>query len=210
MTSLDTAADNWDHLFKVLIVGEAGVGKTSLLLKYTRDTFSKEAVSTLGQDFGSKMIDVQDKSVKLQIWDTAGQEKFRNITSSFYRGGHGIIIVYDICNSKTFQRVNDWYSEVRRWTLDNTPVYLVANKVDLSSSQQVATEVGKQFAKKLEIRYYETSAQSGQGVETVFADLAASMIKFRFDPTSKDDIISGDDLKKTGKIKKDKGKCSII
>ena len=124
--------NDYDHLFKILIIGESGVGKTCLLQRFCENSFDSNFISTIGVDFKKKMMNVEDKKVKLQIWDTAGQERFRNITSSYYRGTQGCLIVYDVNDPVTLQKVAEWFTEITDRTLENPPViYIVGNKIDL-------------------------------------------------------------------------------
>lgn len=126
-----------DYLFKLLLIGDSGVGKSCLLLRFADDTYTESYISTIGVDFKIRTIDLDGKTIKLQIWDTAGQERFRTITSSYYRGAHGIIVVYDCTDQETFNNVKQWLEEIDRYACDNVNKLLVGNKCDLHTKKVV-------------------------------------------------------------------------
>lgn len=132
-----------DYLFKLLLIGDSGVGKSCLLLRFADDTYTESFISTIGVDFKIRTIDLEGKTVKLQIWDTAGQERFRTITSSYYRGAHGIIVVYDITDAESFANVRMWLKEVERYGSEGVSKLLVGNKSDLTSKRAVEYSAGK-------------------------------------------------------------------
>eukprot|EP01083_Nonionella_stella_P151319 483325_1 len=122
---------DYDYLFKTVLIGDSGVGKSCLLLRFADDSFTDSYISTIGVDFRFRTVSIDKKTVKLQIWDTAGQERFRTITSAYYRGAHGIIMVYDVTNPESFEHVEDWLTEVNRHASENTMKLLVGNKADM-------------------------------------------------------------------------------
>ena len=124
-----------DFLFKLVLIGDTGVGKSCILLRFADDAFTESYISTIGVDFRFRTIKVENKTVKLQIWDTAGQERFRTITSAYYRGADGIIMVYDVTNAESFGHVNDWLKEVNRYASESTCKLLVGNKNDMENKQ---------------------------------------------------------------------------
>uniref|UniRef100_A0A0M3ICE7 Ras-related protein Rab-1A n=1 Tax=Ascaris lumbricoides TaxID=6252 RepID=A0A0M3ICE7_ASCLU len=126
-----------DYLFKLLLIGDSGVGKSCLLLRFADDTYTESYISTIGVDFKIRTIELDGKTIKLQIWDTAGQERFRTITSSYYRGAHGIIVVYDITDQESFNNVKQWLQEIDRYACENVNKLLVGNKCDLTSKRAV-------------------------------------------------------------------------
>merc|ERR1712184_163282 len=130
-------APDYDYLFKLLLIGDSGVGKSCLLLRFADDTYTDSYISTIGVDFKIRTVDLDTKTIKLQIWDTAGQERFRTITSSYYRGAHGIIIVYDITDVESFNNVRQWLFEIDRFASENVNKLLVGNKCDLVSKRIV-------------------------------------------------------------------------
>ena len=126
-----------DYLFKLLLIGDSGVGKSCLLLRFADDTYTESYISTIGVDFKIRTIELDGKTIKLQIWDTAGQERFRTITSSYYRGAHGIIVVYDCTDQETFNNVKQWLEEIDRYACDNVNKLLVGNKCDLHTKKVI-------------------------------------------------------------------------
>lgn len=165
----------YDHLFKLLLIGDSGVGKSCLLLRFSDDTYSETYISTIGVDFKIRTIKLDGKHIKLQIWDTAGQERFRTITSSYYRGAHGIIIVYDVTDSKSFANVQFWLDEVAKYADQNVCRLLVGNKCDLVSKREVSKEVAQNFADKVSITLIEASAKESQNVEEAFVNMAKTI-----------------------------------
>ena len=125
----------YDYLFKVLLIGNSGVGKSSLLLRFADDVFNDNFMPTIGVDFKIRTIDVDQKTIKLQIWDTAGQERFKTITSSYYKGAHGIIVTYDITDRESFSKVSEWMSEVDKHASENISRILVGDKKDLEDQR---------------------------------------------------------------------------
>ncbi|KAL7491056.1 hypothetical protein ACHAWT_000534 [Skeletonema menzelii] len=168
----------YDYLFKLLLIGDSGVGKSSLLLRFADDTYTESYISTIGVDFKIRTIELDGKTIKLQIWDTAGQERFRTITSSYYRGAHGIIVVYDVTDNESFNNVKQWLHEIDRYACENVNKLLVGNKCDLEGKRVVSTEQGKEFADGLGIEFLETSAKTSTNVEQAFLTMA-SQIKAR-------------------------------
>lgn len=169
---------NREWKLKIGLVGEAYVGKTSSLLRYVDNEFEDdEDKSTVGVDYRMKNVTLRGKDVKLQIVDTAGQERFRTITASFYRGASGVIIMYDVTNRKSFERCADWLSEVRLYTREGTVVLLVGNKMDRSEERKVQTEEAAAWAQKEKILgFFETSAKDGTNIEECFTKLASAVV----------------------------------
>jgi len=163
----------YDYLFKLLLIGDSGVGKSCLLLRFADHTYTESYISTIGVDFKIRTITTRDeKTIKLQIWDTAGQERFRTITSSYYRGAHGIIVVYDVTDQESFNNVKQWLNEIERYASEKVNKLLVGNKCDLVSKKAVSYEVAKAFADKLDIPFLETSAKAATNVEKAFLTMA--------------------------------------
>ncbi|CAN6273709.1 unnamed protein product, partial [Urochloa humidicola] len=165
----------YDYLFKLLLIGDSGVGKSCLLLRFADDSYLDSYISTIGVDFKIRTVEQDGKTIKLQIWDTAGQERFRTITSSYYRGAHGIIIVYDVTDQESFNNVKQWLNEIDRYASDNVNKILVGNKSDLTANKVVATETAKAFADEMGIPFMETSAKNAINVEQAFMAMAASI-----------------------------------
>lgn len=162
--------------FKVLVVGDGGVGKTSLTLRFTTGSFRENYMPTLGVNFYSKTVHIDGLYVKLTIWDTGGQEKFKPLLPNYFRGGQGALVVFDVTNPESFRSVEDWVAQVKRYCGD-IPLILVGNKVDLSSQRKISFEEGARLASKLNIPYFESSAKTGACVEDVFTSLASLIVK---------------------------------
>ena len=162
---------NFDYMFKILIIGNSSVGKTSFLFRYADDSFTSAFVSTVGIDFKVKTVFRQEKRVKLQIWDTAGQERYRTITTAYYRGAMGFLLMYDVTNEESFNSVQDWTTQIKTYSWDNAQVILVGNKCDCEEDRVVSTERGRQLADQLGLEFFETSAKENINVKAVFERL---------------------------------------
>lgn len=162
----------YDYLFKLLLIGDSGVGKSCLLLRFADDTYTESYISTIGVDFKIRTIDLDTKTIKLQIWDTAGQERFRTITSNYYRGANGIVVVYDVTDPESFNSVTRWLQEIERNVGTGVHKMLVGNKCDLTMKRKVDKAEAQAFADKFGIPYVETSAKNGTNVENVFMELS--------------------------------------
>lgn len=171
---------DYDHLFKLVLIGDSGVGKSCLLLRFADDAFTESFISTIGVDFRFKTVKIQDKTVKLQIWDTAGQERFRTITSAYYRGADGIIMVYDVTNRESFEHVREWLREVERYASPETCKLLIGNKSD-RNDRLVSEAEGAALARELSMPFLETSARTAENVEQAFNRMAEDLIKIRAD-----------------------------
>jgi len=170
---------DYDFLFKLVLIGDSGVGKSCLLLRFADDNFTDSYISTIGVDFRFRTITIEKKTVKLQIWDTAGQERFRTITSAYYRGADGIIMVYDVTNTESFSDVAGWLTEVDRYANENTSKLLVGNKADLVEEKIVTEETAQRFADQLGIPFLETSAKTATNVDAAFLTMAKELIRSR-------------------------------
>ncbi|BFG02661.1 ras-related protein Rab-35 [Drosophila madeirensis] len=176
-------ARGFDHLFKLLIIGDSGVGKSSLLIRFSDDTFSGSYITTIGVDFKIRTVDIDGLRVKLQIWDTAGQERFRTITSTYYRGTHGVIIVYDVTNGDSFANVRRWLEEIQN-NCDVVNKVLVGNKNDDPDCKVVITEDAQRFAKQMDIELYETSAKDNINVDNMFLSITRQVLNHKLRTTS--------------------------
>ncbi|GAU87233.1 hypothetical protein RvY_00116 [Ramazzottius varieornatus] len=166
------ASDDYDYLVKLLLIGDSGVGKSCLLLRFADDAYNESYISTIGVDFKIRTIKLEDKTIKMQIWDTAGQERFRTIVSSYYRGAHGIIVVYDVTESLTFQNIRHWFDEIDRYAYENVNKLIVGNKSDLFTRRTVDFQVAKDLTDTLRVPYIETSAKASTNVEEAFILMA--------------------------------------
>lgn len=158
----------FDYMFKLLIIGNSSVGKTSVLFRYADEQFTSQFVSTVGIDFKVKTIVKNGTRIKLQIWDTAGQERYRTITTAYYRGALGFLLMYDITNEESFNAVQDWSTQIRTYGWENAQVILVGNKHDMEHERVVIPNRGQELANQLGFEFYEVSAKSGNNVPAVF------------------------------------------
>ncbi|KAA0052607.1 hypothetical protein IC582_017811 [Cucumis melo] len=165
------AEDDYDYLFKVVLIGDSGVGKSNLLSRFTKNEFSLESKSTIGVEFATRSLNLDGKVIKAQIWDTAGQERYRAITSAYYRGAVGALLVYDVTRHSTYENVEKWLKELRDHTDPNIVVMLVGNKSDLRHLVAVSTEDAKSFAETESLYFMETSALEATNVDNAFAEV---------------------------------------
>lgn len=199
-------AREYDHLFKLLIIGDSGVGKSSILLRFADNVFSGTYITTIGVDFKIRTIDVEGEKVKLQIWDTAGQERFRTITSTYYRGTHGVIVVYDVTNGDSFVNVKRWLHEIDQ-NCDVVSRVLVGNKCDCPPERRVVVqEDARKFADQMSIQLFETSAKDNVNIEQVFSAITKLVLQQK-----KENGVKAGGEKSTIKLQKtpkDHKKCS--
>ncbi|XP_028984144.1 RAB11a, member RAS oncogene family, like [Betta splendens] len=167
--------DEYDYLFKVVLIGDSGVGKSNLLSRFTRNEFNLESKSTIGVEFATRSIQVEGKTVKAQIWDTAGQERYRAITSAYYRGAVGALLVYDIAKHLTYENAERWLKELQDHADSNIVIMLVGNKSDLRHLRAVPTDEAKAFAEKHGLSFLETSALDSSNVELAFQTILTAI-----------------------------------
>jgi len=160
--------DEYDYLFKVVLIGDSGVGKSNLLSRFTRNQFNLESKSTIGVEFATRSIKCDEKTIKAQIWDTAGQERYRAITSAYYRGAVGALLVYDISKAQTYENVERWLNELRDHADSNIVIMLVGNKSDLRHLRAVPAEQAAALAERHNLSFIETSALDSTNVELAF------------------------------------------
>ena len=165
----------FDHTFKILLVGDSDVGKTAMVQRYVKDQFNPNLRSSVGLDVELVSMSHADKSIKLQIWDTAGQEKYKAVATAFYRGGLGFMLVYDITKEKSFIGVRDWLAEIQANALDMAQVVLVGNKADLEGERMVSITRGQQMAHSLGMEFMETSAKDNTNITAVFETLVGKV-----------------------------------
>ena len=165
------------HTFKILTIGESGVGKTCILRRFVENKFLKTHLATIGIDFRTKVIHVCGKDIKLKIWDTAGQERYHNITTQIFKGSDGIILVYDVNEEITFSKIRDWIEQIKSNICENEiTLVLVGNKCDIEQ-RVISKEQGQEMADSLKINYFETSALNGTGINEAFEGLTKEIMK---------------------------------
>ncbi|KAM3132255.1 Rab GTPase ypt31 [Paramecium bursaria] len=164
-------SDDYDFLFKIVLIGDSGVGKTNILYRFTRNEFNMESKTTIGVEFASKSLVIEEKRVKAQIWDTAGQERYRAITSAYYRGAVGALVIYDITKQNSFDSAEKWLKELKDNAEQQMVIMLVGNKLDMKHLRQVSAEVGAAFAQKNGLAFIETSAMDGSNVHQAFEQI---------------------------------------
>jgi len=172
----DMAKKQYDLLFKLLLIGDSGVGKTCILYRFSDDAFNTTFISTIGIDFKIKTIELRGKKIKLQIWDTAGQERFHTITTSYYRGAMGIMLVYDITNVKSFDNIAKWLRNIDEHASEEVVKMILGNKCDMSDRRVVSKERGEKIAIDHQIRFLETSAKANINIDKAFYDLAEAIL----------------------------------
>ncbi|GMH12633.1 hypothetical protein Nepgr_014474 [Nepenthes gracilis] len=165
------ADDDYDYLFKLVLIGDSGVGKSNLLSRFTRNEFNLESKSTIGVEFATRSLNLDGKVIKAQIWDTAGQERYRAITSAYYRGAVGALLVYDVTRHATFENAARWLKELREHTDPNIIVMLIGNKSDLRHLVAVSTDEGRSFSERESLFFMETSALEATNVEQAFTEV---------------------------------------
>jgi len=195
------ADDSYDYLFKIVLVGDSGVGKSNLLSRFTKGEFYDETKSTIGVEFAVKSVQVMGKIVKAQIWDTAGQERYRAITAAYYRSAVGAMLVYDIVAKETFDNIERWLQELRQHADTNIVIMLVGNKSDMRHVREVPAERAEQFVKENALTtFVETSAKDNENVELAFEKLISQIYEERtVRPTTHEpDPVPNPSLRSTG------------
>ena len=196
----------YDLKFKIIVIGESRVGKTSLIKRYTKDQFGGVYLTTVGIDFQDKTIEIEDKKVKLQVWDTAGQERFRNVAKNYFQSSNGFLLVFDITDKESFQKLNDfWMEQLNMHAPKKAKSVLVGNKSDLAGQRQVSIEDAEEFAKDNNLKYYEVSAKEGTKVVELFFYLANEI--YQSHTYEENNYNKNITLKKEKSKKKDKKKC---
>jgi len=166
---------NFHYLLKFVIIGDSGVGKSNILLRYMNNTFSEDFKATVGVEFGAKNLEINNKIYRIQIWDTAGQENFRSIARAYYKNSVCACIVYDISNRKSFDSIQSWIDDCTKQTPKSILLLLIGNKNDLNNKREVQYEEGAEFARKKNMIFLETSAKTGENVNDIF-DLSVKQI----------------------------------
>ncbi|CAH2073258.1 unnamed protein product [Thlaspi arvense] len=178
-----------DYVFKLVLIGDSGVGKSQILSRYARNEFSLDSKATIGVEFQTRTLVLDHKSVKAQIWDTAGQERYRAVTSAYYRGAVGAMLVYDVTRRQTFDHIPRWLEELRGHADKNIVIMLVGNKSDLEDQRAISTEDAKEFAEKEGLFFLETSALNAVNVESAFSTVLTEI----FNIVNKKNLVAGDE-----------------
>ena len=169
--------NDYDYIFKIILVGDSGVGKSSMLTRFVDEAYCNVFMSTIGVDFKIKTLNIDNKICKIQVWDTAGQEKYKSITNVYYRGAQACIIVYDVTDRMSFQNVYNWIQDLETHAADDIYMLLVGNKSDLSSQRAVTELEGYQFANNMNILFTETSANNNININVAFETVARNLKK---------------------------------
>lgn len=180
------AEDQYDFIWKVVLVGDSGVGKTNLLSRFTRNEFNAESKTTIGVEFATRNVQIRGKTVRAQIWDTAGQERYRAITSVYYRGAVGALVLYDITKPATFENLDKWISELKEHADPCVCIMIVGNKTDLRSQRVVSTEEGRLLAEKYRYSFIETSALDASNVGEAFNNLLVDIFNIQTEAEKSD------------------------
>nr|XP_020666482.1 ras-related protein Rab-13 [Pogona vitticeps] len=198
-------AKTYDHLFKLLLIGDSGVGKTCLIIRFAENNFNRTYISTIGIDFKIRTVEIEGKRIKLQVWDTAGQERFKTITTAYYRGAMGIILVYDITDEKSFENIQNWMKSIKEASGKNWG--LVSGADDIKQEPKLnGNRSGEKLSKEHGIRFFETSAKSSVNVEEAFNTLARDIL-LKSSKKSAQPAKGALDLKRSSKTH---SKCSLI
>ena len=165
-----------DYVFKIIIIGDSGVGKSSLLRRFADQSFTENYINTIGVDFKVRTFDIFGKTVKLNIWDSAGQERFRTIVNTYYRGAHGICLVYDITDLESFTKLGDWLNDVKELAETNAKKLIIGTKLDMESQRCVKKEQVQSYSEQCKIPFIETSSKNGLNVEAAFNEMTKLLL----------------------------------
>jgi Ras-related protein Rab-1A len=211
---MNNTANYYDYIYKILLLGDSAVGKTCLLLRYSDDCFTENHISTIGLDYRLKMITTEnDKIIKMQIWDTAGQDRFRSITKNYYKGAHGIILMFDVTNPSSFINIKNWLMQIKENTSEKVKIVIVGNKIDDESQRKINIDEAKKLSDENNLEYFETSAKNNIGIVETFNYITNEIFKINngkdldnHDKTNKKENITidrkNDKLSKKEKLKK--------
>lgn len=189
-------SDEPNYVFKILLLGDSTVGKTCFLMRFTENTFQEIHMSTIGLDYRFKKMPVDDsKEATVQIWDTAGQDRFRAITKNYYKGAHGIILIYDVTNQKSFDNVKNWVSQIRENASEKAIIYIVGNKIDDTEHRVVSKEQGEGISNEFQLKFFEASAKEDINIAPTFEALVKDIYQ----------VMGNENAEGGGKLKKKVG-----
>lgn len=188
----------YDHLIKSIIIGDSGIGKSGILLRFTENTWSDKYISSIGVEFKFKTIVINDKVIKLQIWDSAGQERFHSITTNYYRGSHIIYLCYDITDKKSFDNLDMWLNEIKKFASSKAKIIICGTKIDLDFMRQIPYKEAKNFCDERGFDYYETSSKLNKNIDIMFNETCEKMLQEMSSVANKNKPIKS--LDKTTKI----------
>ena len=205
------AEEEYEMMVKVILIGDSAVGKTNIMSKYLKNQFIEDSKATVGVEFGSKLFTINGHNIKAQIWDTAGQEKYKAITGAYYKGSKGAFVVYDITKKDTFESVDKWINDLKSTGDPKMTIIIIGNKVDLEHKREVLKEQGEEKAKSFGCAFLETSAFSGDNIEKGFEMMISEIFKKYGNDSLEDDdfgtVERGEDIKLEKKENKKKGCC---
>jgi small GTP-binding protein len=186
--------ENYDMIFKLVLIGDSFVGKTNIMSKYLKNEFHEDSKATVGVEFGSKKFEIDSKSIKAQIWDTAGQERYKSITNAYYKGAKGAFVVYDITKKESFESIDKWINDLINSSDKNITILLIGNKCDLEEQRKVTKEEGEEKAKSFKIAFMETSALNGQNLDKAFDLMMKEVYKKCHKEMEEEDDLEGLDV----------------
>ena len=190
-----------DIIFKILMLGDSEVGKSCFLMRYSDNVFVENYITTIGLDYKLKTIKLDSgKVIKAQLWDTAGQDKYRTIAKNYYKGSHGILLLYDITKISSFENIREWIQDIRQEVSPKSIIFLIGNKIDLTDQRKISKEQGEELAEEFKIPFFEASAKSGENVDEVFKALYEKIIEVY-------GYLEREKGSKLNKKQKNKGKC---
>ncbi len=181
-----------DRFYKILVIGESNVGKTSIILRYTDNEFKNSGISTCGVDVKCKYVSLDDLKIRLDIWDTAGQERFRGLAKNYFRGANAFILVYDITNKNSYDKLKGWMNDAKEKIQNEYKMIVVGNKTDCKNEREVDYETLEEFGKKNNVLYMEVSAKTGEGIDKVFINLVEELVKLKKVGIMNDEESEGD------------------
>ena len=197
--------NNFSVFFKILLIGDLGVGKSCVILRYVEGDFPGNIMSSIGVDFKTKQIELDEHSIKMQIWDTAGHEKFRTITTSYYKSAQAIIILYDITQKSSFEHIRNWITEIDKFGKQGVLKVIVGNKLDLENNRKISKEDAENLALKYGVKLWEVSAKDNTNIEEMFVDTIKTLLEKNSKIISESSSM-GNNIKLSKNIKNKKNK----